>query len=172
MVKAFGKAFIKTMYTLESGSRIELMGLVHTLGLREIDMMESGKLVGSTEEVQISLQMETSMLENIRTGSLMARVYILGLQVHPMKGISKMDSSTDRGYGRRIKMSSNATSIKGHISWTRSMDTVNLLGTQEISIKEITTKMNEMDTEKCTLQMELYTKEIGSEGCKQVRQPW
>ena len=57
-----------------------------------------------------------------------------------------------------------------NISMIKNMAKVNFNGNQEIYIKVLITKMKEMDTVKCILQMEPFTKEIGKEVYKMEEQ--
>lgn len=134
-------------------------------------MMESGFNVKSMEEALIFLPMEICMWVNIAKENRMDKERTPGLREVSTMDNLRMDSNMVKGFGGRIRMTLQVTNIRGCTNMIRNMDMENLLGSQEIFIREIIMLMNEMVTVKCILQMVLFTKGIGLGAFKQVKQP-
>lgn len=129
--------------------------------------MANGYLVENMVEAQISLLMVIFIMASTRMVDQMARVLINGQMAASMRAALWTVSSMAKVLGGRTKTILLAINTQESTVWTKSMDTENSLGNQEMSTKGITIKMNERDMEKCTLLMVPYTRVNGTEAYKQ-----
>lgn len=111
--------------------------------------------------------MEIYILENSIKANLMDTGNIIGQMEAITRETFLKEKETDMEYGKDQLVI--ATSTKESTYRIEKKDMAFLLGTQETSIRAITTMMKEMDMEKCTGLMEVITKVIGIKGCKKAK---
>lgn len=75
----------------------------------------------------------------------------------------------ERVYGEKVKMTSIVTNMKVNTCMIKNMVSANLLGNLEIFTKATISKTKETVTEKCILQMELFTRGSGLEVYREAK---
>ena len=87
---------------------------------------------------QISSQMVTDTLANIKMANLTEKELILGRMEVNMKDFLNMDLNMVKAPGAKVKMISKATNILGNMTMTKRMAMVNSYGPLGIYTREIT----------------------------------
>ena len=168
--KVSGRVLTPTC-TLEIGNVIEPMATEHIPGPTVTDMMESGQADVAKVAAKISLRMATPTLVYTARVCLMVKVSILGKMDQSMTAHFKMDSSTEKETGGRIKIISKVIDTLVAIRAIRRMASENSFGLAATHIKAIIKTMNVMARARCCLRMEPNTKGIGQTAYKTEKGP-
>jgi hypothetical protein len=148
---------------LENGSILKLMVTVFIPGQTEIGTKVSGTCASKTAKVLILLQMVKPILVSLKMVKLTVKENTSGPMELTMLVNSSEGKRKEKESGKVSKEIKTVTLTKEISSMIKNMVKVFLLGQVEIFTRETTTKMKDMEMDKCSGQMAASMRENGEQ---------